>query len=755
MRFEIPSPYVLALAFFLIGSGWSTRAEAQEKRAPSDRYVLSTLDGRAGATASQLRDLVAPAAPSEAQRLMPALSVEGATSNGAYGSGDPRNTTVLLPIGAGNALIGIGWEVSIEATAPSFLSEARVAFVSAAGDDSGLFLTVGDGDDVSGSANYSSGGTVILADAGVPDVPAGPDGTLYVEWYESFDDESVDPDASWSDLTAGALPPGLRLLCTDQAACDAAVGGGGELPVPTGLRVENAEGGLTLTWVPVSAPDLAGYHVYRATAPFATPGAATRLTSTPEDDADFDDATVSAGVTYYYRVTSVDGAGQESGLSNQASGTRRPAAVNASIALAFGNAEQQQNYRLVALPGQAGLGLAATVTGSSPDNWRAFRETGASGGDEFGRAECGAGASCRFDPGAGFWLLADSPWEVNGSFPIVALTSGGSYDIPVRQGWNAISNPLEVDVPWQRVVDANGLSANQELYRWNGAWQTSGTFASASNGQAFYFLNTDANRTSLSIPLVAARPAGDRREPPSEASAPSAFELALAARLGGVEVARATASASARATEDLDAYDRFAPPGYFEPVGLAFVNDALPASHRRLRRDARPAGAEGHSFDLVVTAEPGEAVELVPRMTPGAYEAVLVEPVSGARHALTSGVPIRLQSSSAATRYELRVGPRAFVHANGTAPGEVEVGSYPNPFAAATTIRYGLPEASRVRVTVYDLLGKRVATLVESEEREAGYHAAVWDPQGLASGVYVYVLEAGTRRLTGKLSLVR
>jgi hypothetical protein len=80
--------------------------------------------------------------------------------------------------------------------------------------------------------------------------------------------------------------------------------------------------------------------------------------------------------------------------------------------------------------------------------------------------------------------------------------------------------------------------------------------------------------------------------------------------------------------------------------------------------------------------------------------------------------------------------------------------NYPNPFASRTAIAYALPEAAHVRLSVYDAVGRRVAVLVDGEQA-AGRYEASFDASGLASGVYVYRLEAGARVATRKLSLVR
>mgnify|MGYP001574229024 CR=1 FL=1 len=80
--------------------------------------------------------------------------------------------------------------------------------------------------------------------------------------------------------------------------------------------------------------------------------------------------------------------------------------------------------------------------------------------------------------------------------------------------------------------------------------------------------------------------------------------------------------------------------------------------------------------------------------------------------------------------------------------------NYPNPWNPQTTIRYSLPLAEFVTLTVYDAVGREVALLV-NEHRHAGYHEAVFRADGFASGVYYYALRAGGFVQTRKLILVR
>ena len=78
----------------------------------------------------------------------------------------------------------------------------------------------------------------------------------------------------------------------------------------------------------------------------------------------------------------------------------------------------------------------------------------------------------------------------------------------------------------------------------------------------------------------------------------------------------------------------------------------------------------------------------------------------------------------------------------------------PNPFTSSTTIRYDIPREAFVNLTVYDMAGRKVATLV-SAQQQAGSHQAYLDGRNLASGVYLYRLEANGRVSQGRMTLVR
>ena len=85
--------------------------------------------------------------------------------------------------------------------------------------------------------------------------------------------------------------------------------------------------------------------------------------------------------------------------------------------------------------------------------------------------------------------------------------------------------------------------------------------------------------------------------------------------------------------------------------------------------------------------------------------------------------------------------------------------NYPNPFNPVTTIKYDLPENSQVRIAIYDMLGRKVRTLVSGFEN-AGFKAVQWQGKNdfgrsVGAGVYIYQIQAGDFLQTRKMILLK
>ena len=85
--------------------------------------------------------------------------------------------------------------------------------------------------------------------------------------------------------------------------------------------------------------------------------------------------------------------------------------------------------------------------------------------------------------------------------------------------------------------------------------------------------------------------------------------------------------------------------------------------------------------------------------------------------------------------------------------------NYPNPFNPETTLRYDLPEDGLVNITIYDMMGRQVKTLI-NEQQTAGFKSVQWDAtdsmgRSVSAGVYLYQIQAGEFVQTRKMVLLK
>ena len=80
--------------------------------------------------------------------------------------------------------------------------------------------------------------------------------------------------------------------------------------------------------------------------------------------------------------------------------------------------------------------------------------------------------------------------------------------------------------------------------------------------------------------------------------------------------------------------------------------------------------------------------------------------------------------------------------------------NYPNPFNSKTQIRYQLAESEKVELSIYNLLGERIATLV-NERQNPGNYVIQFDASNLASGIYFYHLKTKSFNQVKKMLVIR
>lgn len=80
--------------------------------------------------------------------------------------------------------------------------------------------------------------------------------------------------------------------------------------------------------------------------------------------------------------------------------------------------------------------------------------------------------------------------------------------------------------------------------------------------------------------------------------------------------------------------------------------------------------------------------------------------------------------------------------------------NYPNPFNNTTIIPFWLPTEGIAKITIYDLLGRKVVSLTD-RHFSSGYHRIPFTPKSLTSGEYLYILEAGDWHISRKFTLIK
>ncbi len=124
---------------------------------------------------------------------------------------------------------------------------------------------------------------------------------------------------------------------------------------------------------------------------------------------------------------------------------------------------------------------------------------------------------------------------------------------------------------------------------------------------------------------------------------------------------------------------------------------------------------------------------------------------------LTGPAAVTQKSKSAGTRFAITITPSTNSVSNETDSKVTEFAldqNYPNPFNPSTTINYSVKNSGAVNISVYNLMGQKVAELV-NETKSAGSYNVTWNASEVSSGMYYYRLEAGGQSLTRKMTLIK
>jgi len=441
-----------------------------------------------------------------------------------------------------------------------------------------------------------------------------------------------------------------------------------------------------------------------------------------------------------------------------------------------GGGTAQSAFRMVTLPlelqgATVGELLVDDLGAPDPDAWRLFGIS-PSGlfADNGGYVEIDdPGAS--INPTDAFWLISAAPVTLT-TGPGTSVRTDEAITRPLQAGWNLIGHPYAFALPRPNLSVENTSADLNDVLRFTGEFEPVTGSDVLQPFEGYLIRLTDGGTGTLVIDPDRSSPA-DATTPRASTVAEGALDWAvgIAARHEGARDSFNSAAVASGAADGYDALDRFNPPPIGDYVTVYFPHDNWGAYAGPYRRDVRPVGASLYDWPFEVrTAEP-RAVELtlgpldeVPRH----FEVWLIDEAEDTVHNVRDEAAYTFASAGAdAPRaFRLLAGTpqeiAAMLEATVEQPHEVTLQSpYPNPATAGEpiTIAYGLPAAGAARLEVFDVLGRRVATLRQEDAARAGYHTVVWDGRGatgqrLASGTYLVRLTAGPTVRTAQVALL-
>ncbi len=445
-------------------------------------------------------------------------------------------------------------------------------------------------------------------------------------------------------------------------------------------------------------------------------------------------------------------------LKKYTAGSTYPTTFAVNKSFSFGGLTQS-SYRMIALPGSIFYPISQIVSGAGTQkqDWNAYYDNGAA---ENYLIEYDNSATFAFKPGNGFWMLSKNPLSVNMQVNSVNLAGDNTYSISLHSGWNIISNPFERSTTWLDVRNANGLGVNTVIYDWSGSWNTAQTFFPYKG----YYFNNISGLTSLKIPYD---PNGTLGKSASEDQIQIAGDndIKLSLNLDGEEKSRVFIGYNPESSDDYDIDDYFAPPGDFEEARIVLRNDNLSTDYKYLMKESRNEIGEGQTYQLEVKNITGQELTInVEWKNPDQnYLMFLIDERLNNAIKLSPGMHVKIPANIKSKNYRLLVGTKSYIEANteNLIPSEfVLYQNYPNPFNPATIIRYSIPDECKVTIKVFDLLGKEVTTLLNEEKTPGNYEiefsaGSFGSASGLASGIYIYKIQAGTFTANKKMMLLR
>ncbi len=529
---------------------------------------------------------------------------------------------------------------------------------------------------------------------------------------------------------------------------------------------------LTISVAQLTTQEISGTLYYRETGDFtftektltpdATSGASgsARYTVTiPAEDV------TSKGLEMYVEIRSTAGYTAYYPQDYLASGpyglgvTIRSPGLSSTGALSLTGGTSAKAYQMISFPIRldtrtASGAFAASSLGQIGDkgDWQLYRYDGTTG--DFVSATDNSISFGEISHGKSYLLITRKPKTLNTGDGRTVTQAEATTTI--EPGWNMLANPFTFNIPWSfvnyfnpKLNFANIVVLNNGRFRWVEDFEVQSLNLEPWKGY-MYYSDPDSGTFAITYPAISTTATGSgtskRRMLRSENLQSGEFLLDMVVRDDEGEMLH-RAGQLRDALDEQDFYDRRPLPVLDErQIQLTFSND-----RGKWHSDLRAVSEEGHTWEVTLATRSSRNRATLALGTTGLPEGWIVQFLhrgTGRVYGVDQAVDWSV-GKDAPQEFRLIAGTQAYVEKvlAETIPTQFHLEqNYPNPFNPTTSIRYALPQTSRVRLSIYNTLGQLVATVFEGVQTAAVYTAA-WNGRNqlgriVSSGVYIYRLEA-------------
>ncbi len=488
------------------------------------------------------------------------------------------------------------------------------------------------------------------------------------------------------------------------------------------------------------------------------------------------DSLQSRGVEYFIEM--VHSSGDTLRMPQEVSATISPPVMLSGEGIVnsqpqFSGSEQNA-YRLISFPlfhiGKTPGGALEDDLGAYDDTkWRFFEPLRNNPFREFNDIN-------NLQVGRAYWLLVKDAGKFIDTGPGQTLPINEPYKIPLTAGWNYIGIPFNFPIPYNNLALTSQEVPDIRSYNENG-WNIFPDFSSAVSSpdtalkpfSGYAVQNPMGAEDTLIInPIISPAISTNVRNNSSQNMID--WGVRIVAQSALAKDAINIAGISENASNEWDRLDLAESPVIGEFVSVYFPHQEWEMPFAKFSYDIRPDIGDGDIWEFEVASNFNDAIHLgfenldhVPEI----FEIWLVDEVTQAIRNLRQNATYTIagRRDHAPKKLKLAIGQPGFIDETlgdlQLIPSNFELKqNFPNPFNPSTTIAFGLPQPDIVNLTIYNISGQKIVSLLENARYEPGYHTAVWDGRNSAgnpvsSGVYFYRIRFNNSVKIRKMILVR